>query len=423
MEKEKSFRVVTHPSADDDEFVAIEIIERWGQHEFPGVRYNPLLTVDAGVRMTADQIQKWLDGGHVLVGTGGPLVDFDEHGKGDGRSAATEAANHYKISDDPALIPILAYSLRADDRAEDHPFAMASLVKNLHASGVVLEKVRAMHRRWFDALYGSFSGIIIFNENRTTFRQMAIVWLISLYKKLADRTLIFGSFADAMVAIGLTPGQVDEVREIARFVDRDNTKGAFSNFDLNGLVQAMQITGVSETTIMDDVRTVLDAKLSTQKEFIEAKQFFLEHALYVDDWRVAVVHSDNRQMSRAARATDEHLIILIQKRSSGHMQIFSDQQRDLRPILWRIRALEFCSSRQKGNLSHTELSASGTHPRVPQWYGFEKYDRVISIFNGTLKTRFVPKTRLTVDEIVRCVRDGLKHTYHTSSAHRKKQRT
>lgn len=407
------FRAVTHHRPDDDEFSALRIIELCGAQEFPGVSEHPLITVDAGLRLSADQVAKWHDGGHVPIGVGGPHAPFDEHGKGDGKSAATCAAKHYQVSDDPALAPMLAYSLRADDRAVDHPFAMATLVKTMHAADVPLERVRAIHRTWFDALYALFSGYLLFSEKHATFQQIAIAWLVSEYGTPAHRTLVFGSFADAMGAMEIPNDDFDELREIMRFVDRDYHKVGFTHFDLAGLVRAMQFTGVAtEAQVMDIVATVLASKVAVQRSFIAARAFFKEHVLYIEgcgSLRVAVIRSDNNEMQRAARNHDTQLNILLQVRPDGYMQIFSDQQRDLRPILARLRSLEFAKSGRKGTLSREDLFRGGTHPLVPEWYGFEKYAKVIHIFCGSLKTRRHRKTGLAVDQVVQCIREGAVH--------------
>lgn len=420
---EKRFRVVTHHRPDEDELTAIRIIEHWGSQQFPGVETSTLLTEDAGLQMTAEEAQKWLENGYVLVGTGGLHVLFDEHGRGDGASAATIAATHFGLTEDAGLQRILAYSLRADDKAQDHPFAMATLIKNLHSAGVSLERVRAMHRGWFNALYLVDTGAINFDAHHATFKQMSIAWLISRYGKPEQRSLIFGSFADAMESIELSPEQVDEVREIARFVDMDASKGAFSSFDLRGLSLALQMAGATEAYVIDDVHTVLDAKVRVQRDFMAALRDFRLQAVYLrtSGKRIAEMRSDNEQMHRAARFADRALAVLIQWRSDGHVQIFSDQKRDLRPILRRLRDAEYRRSGRKATLPMAVLSAGGTHQLVPAWYGFEKYGKIIHIFNGSLKTRRTPKTHLEPSEVAACVREGMVHVHRPRGVQRDKK--
>jgi hypothetical protein len=64
------------------------------------------------------------------------------------------------------------------------------------------------------------------------------------------------------------------------------------------------------------------------------------------------------------------------------------------------------------------LYLPGTLPEIPEWYGFEKYGKIIAIFNSTVKTRRVPKTHLTLAEIVECVRGGLAHTHRSRGVDR-----
>ncbi len=420
---EQQFRGVTHHRPDEDELTNVRIIEIWGTQQFPGVADSPLLTEDAGLQLSEDEARKWFENGYLLIGTGGPFVLFDEHGKGDGASAATIAAAYYGLTADAGLQRILAYSLRADDKAQDHPFAMATVIKNFHSAGVPLERVRAKHRGWFDALYLVDTGAINFDAHHATFKQMAIAWLIARYGEPEHRSLIFGSFADAMEAIGLSSEKVDEVREIARFVDADASKGAFSSFDVRGLSLALQMAGATEEYVINDVHDALDAKVYVQREFLSALKCFKKEGSYLDGVhaRIAVICSDNEQMHRAARFADRTLAVLVQQRSDGHVQIFSDQKRDLRPIIRRLRDVEYRKSGRKGTLPMAVLSGGGTHPLVPAWYGFEKYGKVIHVFNGSLKTRRTPKTRLSLDEVVSCVREGMAHVHRPRGVQRDKK--
>jgi hypothetical protein len=409
----REFRGVTHLNPDDDEYVGLEILELWGRDEFPGIAKHPLIIVDAGTRLTHDQIKQWLANGYVPVGVGGKLNPFDEHGRGDGISAATMAAEHYGITEDEALKPILAYSLCADDKAQDLPFNIATMVKTLHAAGMPQEEVRAMHRRWFQSLYLYFGGRLIFSDApRSTFQQMAIAWLITAYGTSEQRALVFGTFADAMEVLAIPAADVDELREIAAYADRDLSRSGVYDFEFAGLVRIMQFTNASDADILQDVAVVLSAKVKTQRDFMAAVKYFNENAAYIDDdQRVVLVRSDNAQMQKAARRMNPRLIITVQKRSDGHWHIFSDQKRDLRPILSRLRAWEFRKSGGTGAINWTDMESAGTHEDIPAWYGFEKYGIVIHIFNGSLKTRKTPKTRLTEREIVLCVRRGLPHIH------------
>lgn len=420
---------ILHVRPDDDELLTLRMVELWGRDVFPGVSRSPINVLDAGLRLTdGSSGNSWLPK-YVCIGLGGGI--FDEHGKGDGKSAASMAAEFFGVADDAALKPILAYSLRADDRAEDHPFNLATIIKNLHAAGVPLEKVRQMHARWVDSLYVMFGGrITISDKPRTTLRSMAIAWYIGKFGKPEHRKCVFGGeFREAMKAVEgdsdsdtVVCGNADAVREIQRFVDRDDAHGIY-DFDLKGLVRAMQFTNVPDSIIMEDVAVILDSKVHIQRDFMAAHRLFREKASFVADspLRIGVVRSDLEQMQKAARAADKQLAVLIQFRSTGHVQIFSDQQRDLRPIARRLRALEFSKSGRKGSLSFTELSGPGTLRQVPEWYAFEKYSKVIHIFNGSLKTKRTPKTRLTEKEVVQCVTEGLRQTHRARGVKRDKR--
>jgi hypothetical protein len=357
--------------------------------------------------------------GNIPIGVGGPVNPFDEHGRGDGKSAATMAAEHYGITEHPAVKPILAYSLKADDRATDHPFNEATLIKTMHAAGVDVEKIRAMHRRWFDSQCLYFGGRLVFADvPRLTLQQMAILWLKATYARKSTQMPVFSSFAEAMEAFEIPATDVDELCEIARYVDRDHAKHGSSPFELAGLVKVAQFTNAKDIDILSDVAVILDSKVKTQRDFLAAMAYFKEHASYIDgDERVALVRSDNDQMQKAARKFNERLIITVQKRSSGYLQIFSDQERDLRPILARLRAAELAKAGLRP-LPRNELFEGGTNQRCEAWYGFEKYGKIIAIFCGSLKTRHHRKTKLTEQEIVQCVREALPHVHRSRGVRR-----
>ncbi len=413
--KKVSFSACPHIRPDNDEFAVTRIIELFGTTEFPGVSSNPLVLVDAGLQLSAKQVADWRAGGSIPVGTGGQFADFDEHGKGDGTSAATMAAEHFGVAKDTGLVPILAYALQADDKAQDGPFNLARIIKDMHSFGVPTEVIRKMHRRWFDSQYLFFRGRRLPRRSFMPLQRMAVDWLLEGFGQelTGEQTL---SFEGAMEALGerLTPEQADEIREIQRFVD--NPRGFDSTpFDLEGLVECMKEIGVPESEIIADVRMVLDAKVFVQSEFMAAQKYFRERVRYVDgsSLKVAVISSDNEQMNRAARSVDKDLAVLVQKRSSGHVNVFGGEnnRRDLRPILGRLRVAEERKAGRNFRLSSEQMASGGTLPQILAWFGFEKYEKIIGIFNGSLKTRSVPRTKLSLDEIVACVREGLKHTH------------
>lgn len=420
----QDYRGVTHHLPDNDEFVAIRVVELWGADEYPGISEHPLITVNAGLRLTNAQVASWLMGGHLLFGTGGRHVTFEEHGKGDGRSAATYAAEHYGLLEDTGLKPILEYSLRADDMALDHPFGMATLVKNLHTAKIPLETVRAIHAGWFDALYLKNTGRVVFPDvPPPSFRQIALAWLVGRYGNDSHRHLVFsGSFADAVEAIGMSTVEVDEVREIQRFVDR--ATGA-NDFDLEGLVLAMQMTAAREQDIISSVHACLDSKVIVQQDFMAAQRQFLANATYIKDCPlvVAVMQSDNPEMHKAARRCDPALQVFVQQRGSGHILIFSNHTLDMRPILIRLRHAEYRASGRKGQLPWPVLSKAGTIDEVPEWFGFEKYQCVIGIYNSSKKTKGIRKTRLTLKRVTACIADGAPHVRRSRGVTRNRQQS
>ena len=418
-EKATTFIPMTHHRPDLDELLALWIMERFGFEEFPGLATAPIETVDAGLSLKRGETgDDWLKNGYVIIGAMGGK--FDEHGKGDGKSAATLAAEYFGVTENKGLKPILAYALQADDKANDAPFNLARVIKDMHSAGVPLEKARGMHDRCIDALYSVFMDHYERGREMRSLKAIAIDWFLERFEmKLESEPICtFQEVMDVEDIKGqLTDEMTGELSHIQRYLDQQVDEE--DPFSFAGWVYAMQMAGVPDGVVVEDARYVLNAKVFVQQQFMRAIDDFAKNATFLDDCplKVAIIRSDNEQMNRAARASQQGLALLVQVRSSGHVQIFSDHRRDLRPVLARLRAFETYQAHGK-ELPPWKLHLSGTLPEIPEWYGFEKYGKIIGIFNSTVKTRRVPKTHLPLDEIAKCVRGGLAHTHRARGVER-----
>ncbi len=415
------YRALTHHRPDLDELFSLWQLCRFAKELYPGLAEAPIETIDAGLSLKpGENGDRWLDQGYVVIGVlGGRL---DEHGKGDGKSAASLTAEFLGLTENPGLIPMLAYAVEADDKATDAPFNMARIIKDMHSAGVPLEKVRGIVDRWLDSLYAVFSDHFEPRDRMMTIKQIAINWFLERFRLelTSEPTCTFQDVMDVPeIKDQLTDEMIKEIEHIQKYLDEQMDE--HDPFSLAGLAYAMQMAGAPDAVVIEDMRYALNAKVFVQRQFMAAIDDFASNATFLDNCplKVAVIRSDNEQMNRAARATlRDKLDLLVQVRSTGHVQIFSDHRRDLRPILGRLRVAEERKSGRNYRLSNEQLASGGTLPQIRQWFGFEKYGSIIAIFNGTVKTRRVPKTNLTMGEVLGCVRDGLAQTHRARGVKR-----
>ncbi len=421
MEKKvTSYRAVTHHRPDLDELFALWLLSRFGKQVYPGLSRSPIQTIDAGLSLKPGETgDDWLKKGFVVIGALGGR--FDEHGKGDGKSAASLTAEFLGLTDNAGLKPILAYAVKADDKATDGPFAMARLIKDMHSAGVPLEQVRRIVDRWLNSLYDVFMNRYEKTSELMSVKQIAICWFLERFSMEAidtDPSFSFQDFMDApTVKAQLTEEMTGELAHIQKYLDVQ--MDAEDPFSFAGVVYAMQMAGFMMEAIVENARVVLNAKVFVQQQFMAAIDDFASKSHMLADCpvKVAVIRSDNEQMNRAARASDPQLALIVQVRSSGHVQIFSDHRRDLRPIGARLRDAESANLGGR-RLPPWRLYEPGTLPEVPEWFLFEKYGKIIAIFNSTVKTRTVKRTSLSIEQIERCIREGLAQTTRPRGHHR-----
>jgi len=418
---------VTHHKPHFDELNAIEVVARFGTSENRGMGTTPIETIDAGLSSSPKENGNESKKPRIVFGARGGWAD--EHGKGDGISSLSLVVERYGLSKNKGLGPIVDYANRADGRPNDPPFALARLIKDLHSFGAPLEEVRAINHRWFTSLYDWFMGVVVHTSSTITFKQILFDWYLEGFgSKLESEPSC--SFGDILQAVNsqkeLTKRQFGEVREIEFFVDHVLPQTGPTPFNVAGIVDCMKVEGIADRQIIADVRYILNAKVWVQQQFMSAEAEFRKQAqagAYLNDCplRVVAIRSDNEQMNRAARSVDSELAVIVQLRSTGHVQIFSNHikcRRDLRPIFARLRDMEYRRCGNRGYLSRDQLCSGGTLPEVRAWFGFEKFGAIIGIFNSSLTTTDVPPTRLTMSEILWCVREGLKATHRARGVQR-----
>lgn len=207
------------------------------------------------------------------------------------------------------------------------------------------------------------------------------------------------------------PGGVEEgneeVAQIIKFSLREEEFSKRSPYDLEGIWEALAVSGMPKERIRLIIFASLDAKCHEQKQFMAALDEFNAKAAYLNPrrapYRVAIITSDNQQMKRAARIADSELDVLIQRRQSGRVNVFDLGQRlYMDPVVARLRIAEREKKSTRGpRLPMEVLLARGTLQQIPEWFSF------FGANNGTITAPNTPVTKLSLDEIVGCVAAGL----------------
>ncbi|MCC6934128.1 MAG: hypothetical protein IT406_00315 [Candidatus Yanofskybacteria bacterium] len=400
--------IASHIATHNDEFLDHAIGVRWGAERLPGFASAPVVLLDAGLNSKSGKDGWWyLERRRTAcIGIlGGP---FDEHGElADGvrENAATKMAKFVGVADDPALARMLEYSLRADRDGHDSPFELASLIKACWMAGMSLERMLLMYGVIFDALYRRDAGELSFPIPPGGFRRLLAEWVIETIGCEAAAP----AFASALEAAKFfRKNNSDKLDQILKFEGR---KGAFADkrpFDLEGIWEAMVASGVSSDRIRLMIFAFLQAKYQEQTRFIAAVDEFLAISKIIEPtsempYLIGLVKSDNDQMKRAAAMVDRGLDVLIQRRSSGRVNVFDLRQRlPMGPVIARLRYDERLAKADPGApIPAGVLRMPGTLRQVPEWFGF------YGCHNGTLTAPNRPVTRLPFGRIARLVEDGL----------------
>ena len=213
-----------------------------------------------------------------------------------------------------------------------------------------------------------------------------------------------GSFSSLLVAEFLEIENNPELKAILEYLREDDNFGLHNKFgDLAHIVKMMHKQNVDIKKIFDFVSSALDAIIyfdnMSKKEFEEKSKVY-KVKRGKNKIKIAVIESDNQNISRYA-LQNEKMGIVIQKRSSGHIMIFTNNiyRIDLRDIIGAIRKkeLEFLG---KTDFEIKNLKKEGKHPEVQHWY----YHKALNaILNGSAALADTPATKIPLDEIVKIV--------------------
>lgn len=204
--------------------------------------------------------------------------------------------------------------------------------------------------------------------------------------------------------------------KILKFVANNDLRGVEQPFDLARLVKLLhQLYPDNPEKVMEWTMTGLEAKYREQSQFWNSTKQEFERTAEVEEipgprgkvLKMVSFASDDEQMSKfALSVSGGRAAIIIQKRSSGNVQIFTNKQFGLTlyDIAQMIRLVE---QQAKGRVLTTEwkmLSSEGTVEGAEEWYFFHAGQMLL---NGSLTAKNVPPTKLSIEQIKEIVRIGI----------------
>jgi len=221
--------------------------------------------------------------------------------------------------------------------------------------------------------------------------------------------------AATLVAKALGVDEEPALEKILKFVVTHDLKGGAQPFDLCSLVKLLhQQFPNNPEKVIEWTITGLEAKYQEQLSFFSVTKAEFERATEVEAIRVsgrvlkmATIVSDDPQMSKFARSRyGGEVAVLIQKRSTGNVQIFSNRRfgLSLRNVAAKIRWEE---QRAKGNIVITDwrmLQIEGKVEGAEEWYYHVQGEMLL---NGSLTVKDVPPTRLSLEQIKEIARNKL----------------
>ncbi|MEA2097545.1 MAG: hypothetical protein U9P70_00480 [Patescibacteria group bacterium] len=212
------------------------------------------------------------------------------------------------------------------------------------------------------------------------------------------------SFSSLLVAKFLGIEEKPELKAILEYLHEDDNFGLHNKFgDLAHIVKMMHRQNIDIQKIFIFVSSALDVMIyfdnRSKKEF-EEKSKIHKIKRGKNKIKVAVIESDNQNISRYA-LQNERIGIVIQKRSSGHIMIFTNNMYkiDLRDVIGAIRKKEL-EILGKTDFDIKTLKKEGKHSEVQHWY----YHKALNaILNGSDALIDTPPTTIPLGEIVKIV--------------------
>lgn len=209
---------------------------------------------------------------------------------------------------------------------------------------------------------------------------------------------------------------------ILRFVVNNDLKGQSHPFDLAYTIKLMHGHHPNEPEqVISWAIEALEAKYHDQLLFFSSTREEYERKAEIDEvtitngrvLKVVTGVSDNETFSKYARFWEA--AVVIQKRSSRNVQIFTNQKHGL--TLYDVTQMVRLEEAKAKGVAITNnwkiLASEGRVKGAEEWY----FDyRLQALLNGSLTSPNVPPTKLLLERIRELVKLGINYTYFPNDA-------
>lgn len=198
---------------------------------------------------------------------------------------------------------------------------------------------------------------------------------------------------------------------ILDFVERNDLNGSGSMFDIASICRKMY-TMMPAEKVINWATLALEAFYREQAKFAQqaVSEYHGARVFNVPNganhtMKVVVIQSDNDMVAKFARAArGGNAALVIQKQSSGNVQIFSNRKYkvNMNKIAHFIRLAE---QKKKGKIftfNSEDLERDGSVRGAEEWHFFKKGQMLL---NGSTSHPDVPPTNLPLEEITKIVRN------------------
>lgn len=206
-----------------------------------------------------------------------------------------------------------------------------------------------------------------------------------------------GECAASLVACALEMDNDPALERILEFITLGDTQGTGGPYDLKALVDTINAFKPEDPTpAVRFVMTALDALYAKNKRWHESKREYnkVSKLVAARPYRVVLITSDNEEMRTIAFSRGAQVVIV--RRSSGHTQIFSHENKggpELNRVAAELRRQELLARGEEQQL-FTVREQEGS---LADWY-FQQAGQFI--LNGSLTAPGVPSTLLSVEQII-----------------------
>ncbi len=228
-----------------------------------------------------------------------------------------------------------------------------------------------------------------------------------------------GECAATLVAKALGVEKEPGLKRILDFTLSRDLKGGGHPFDLSALAKLSSECGDSPQKTYKWVRKILEDIYDRDSEFEETagpeyRRVAREEVIQVGARRlkIVVLPSNNVLVRKFALSPARGgAALVIQKWSSGHVQIFSQMRLipNLDDVAWMIRLAEQQAKGQNLSIGFNKLASEGKVPGVEEWW----YHKAgAALLNGRSPDNWgVPPTKLPLEQIKRIVQIGIDPFY------------